>query len=216
MGRARFWGRTRALAQEIDDFLDAVLEGALVFQQGIDKFLAADEVDFLRRVEQLVELEHRGDTLKRDIQTQLYTEMLLPDSRSDVLHLIRQLDEVLDLLKRRLHILEITRPDLPEWMHERYRELVAASVKSIEALVNASRSYFRDIEHVRDFAQQASFFESESDAVETRLLQAIYGSELPLDQKQALRENVEVIGYIAHVAEDVADHLLIYAIKRSL
>ncbi len=216
MARHRFWGRTRALAQEIDDYLDAVLEGAIVFEQAIGRFVAGDDVDFLHKVGQLAELEHRGDELKRHIQTELYTEMLLPDSRSDVLHLIRQLDEVLDLLKRKLQMLEITRPALPEWMHERYTELAATAVKTIEALVNGSRSYFRDIDQVRDHVRQTIFYESESDGIERRLLESIYASDHPLEVKRMLRENVEAIGWIANVAEDVADHLLIYAIKRSL
>ena len=41
--------RTRALEAQIDQFLDAVSEGCLVFEQGVDDYLRGDQASFEER-----------------------------------------------------------------------------------------------------------------------------------------------------------------------
>ena len=67
---------------------------------------------------------------------------------------------------------------------------------------------------MRDHVQKTIFFESESDQAEQRLLRWVFASDLDEVQKHVLRETIEAISLIANIAEDGADHLLIYAIKR--
>lgn len=187
-----------------------------MFHKGVTAYLAGHEVLFKEKVTQLDKLENRADELKRKIQSELYTEMLVPESRGDILHLLRYLDELLDAMKGKLMLLEITRTELPAEYHDDFAQLVTEAVHCVEATVVAARSYFRDTQSVRDHVQKAAFYESEADAVEERLLRAVYGSDLPLDRKTALREGIQFVGSLADAAEDCSDHLLIYAIKRSL
>jgi len=56
----------------------------------------------------------------------------------------------------------------------------------------------------------------EADKVSTKLKQAIFSSELDLSRKTHLRNFVEHIDNIPDWAEDVADRLAIYAIKRTV
>ena len=215
MKRFKFWGRTQALIDDIDAFLETVEKGAQTFGEAVDAYFRGARGDFQRHRDALVQLEHRGDQLKRHIQEELYREMLLPESRSDVLHLVRQLDDILDRLKRRVELLRITQPDLPEWMQAPFGQLTQAAVDTIRALMEGSRDYFRGGEEVDAWVQKAIAAESRSDAIESRLLETIYRSGLSLAEKRALREEVDGVGKIANLAEDVADHLLIYAIKRA-
>ena len=214
--RTSIFGSTRTLENELDEFLDAVSEAGLIFQAGISAYLARKEEQFTDKVAQLGESERCGDDLKRKIQMELYTEMLVPESRGDVLHLIRFLDVLLDGMKAKLEMLEITRPEVPDGYHEDFKQLVTEVVNCVQSTVVAARSYFRDVQSVRDHVQKAVFYESEADAVEKRLLRAVYKSDLPLDHKIVLGDGIESVGYLADLAEDCGDHLLIYSIKRSL
>jgi len=58
------------------------------------------------------------------------------------------------------------------------------------------------------------FFEKEADKVSTKLKKAIFGSDLDLSHKRHLRSFVDHIDNVASWAEDVADRLAIYSIKR--
>jgi len=59
------------------------------------------------------------------------------------------------------------------------------------------------------------FFEKEADKVSTKLKQAIFSSDMDLSHKMHLRNFVEHIDNVADWAEDVADRLAIYVIKRT-
>jgi uncharacterized protein Yka (UPF0111/DUF47 family) len=60
------------------------------------------------------------------------------------------------------------------------------------------------------------FYETQADKLSTKLQRAIFESELSLERKMHLRYFVERIDDLANSAEDVADTLAIYAIKRRI
>ena len=88
-------------------------------------------------------------------------------------------------------------------------------VHAAESIVLASRAFFRNIEAVGDHMHKVMFYEKEADKVSTKLKRAIFSTDLPLYRKAHLRNFVEHIDNVADRAEDVADRLAIYTIKRS-
>ena len=129
--RASLFGSTRILENELDEFMDAVSDGALVFQSSISVYLNQQYEEFSDKVAQLDELERRADDLKRRVQIELYSEMLVPESRGDILHLIRDLDELLDLMKGKMELLEITRAEIPEEYHKGLEQLTVEAVNAV-------------------------------------------------------------------------------------
>ncbi len=91
--------RTRALEAQIDQFLDTVSEGCLVFEQGVDDYLRGDREEFEERHKAIRILEAKADGLRREIETRLFVESLIPDHRGDVLGLLESLDNVIDQAK---------------------------------------------------------------------------------------------------------------------
>ena len=87
-------------------------------------------------------------------------------------------------------------------------------VLAVEALVLASHAFFHNIDEVGDHNHKVMFFEKEADKVSTKLKKAIFGSDLGLSHKRHLRYFVDHIDNVANWAEDVADRLAIYSIKR--
>ena len=130
--------------------------------------------------------------------------------------LIENLDHLLNLFEGALWAFFIEKPEIPDEYHANYETLTDIAVESVEALVLASRAFFRNIEAVGDHNHKVMFYEKEADKVSTKLKQAIFNSELDLSRKAQLRNFVEHIDNIPDWAEDVADRLAIYAIKRTL
>ena len=161
-------------------------------------------------------MESEADHLRRAIETKLYAQTLIPESRGDVLGLIENLDHLLNLFEGALWAFFIEKPEIPDEYHVNYETLTDIAVESVEALVLASRAFFRNIEAVGDHNHKVMFYEKEADKVSTKLKQAIFSSELDLSRKAQLRNFVEHIDNIPDWAEDVADRLAIYAIKRTL
>lgn len=209
--------KSRALEHQIDEFLDRLSESALLFDLAIKSYLTDGySEDFAAKRKDVNDNESTADGLRRDIETQLYTQTLIPESRGDVLGLIETLDHVLNLCESALWAFDIEKPEIPEDLHPLFKELTEMVVQSVEALARSSRAFFRDFERVSYHNHKVMFYEKEADKVSTKLKRKIFSSELDLAHKMHLRYFVESIDNIADWSEDVADRLAIYAIKRSV
>ncbi len=212
------FGRTSTLIHQIDEFLDRVAEGAMVFEEGVG-ILAERGVDegCEAKLQHLNELKKNASKLGRDIVTNLYAQMLVPDARADILELIAALNRILDSLHQKFTDITIFNPDVPAGIISGYRELTSAVVKTVESTVQAARAYFKDINTVRDHIHKISHHESASDDTAIRLKKQIFSdTNLNFELKWILSNSVNDIDHIADDAEHIGDRLSIYAIKRSL
>ena len=216
MKRVAIFNKTRELEAQIDQFCDKVDEGAMSFKLGIRSFLDGDMGAFEDKLKQVNVLESQGDTLRRDVERRLYEQTLIPESRGDVLGLLENMDTILNKCEGAMWQFAIEKPEIPSEFHNDYANLVESSVQAVDALVSASRAFFRGLETVADHMHKVLFFEKEADRVGTRLKMAIFAGGLDLAHKAQLRNFVEHIDDIADTAEDVADRLAIYSIKRSI
>ncbi len=212
------FGRTSTLIHQIDEFLDRVAESAMVFEEGVG-ILAERGVDegCEAKLQHLNELKKNASKLGRDIVTNLYAQMLVPDARADILELIAALNRILDSLHQKFTDITIFNPDVPAGIISGYRELTSAVVKTVESTVQAARAYFKDINTVRDHIHKISHHESASDDTAIRLKKQIFSdTNLNFELKWILSNSVNDIDHIADDAEHIGDRLSIYAIKRSL
>ena len=108
----RLFHRTRELEVKIDQFLDCLSESGLVFRAAIEAYIneGCSEA-FSEKHHHVDRLEGDADNLRRDIETQLYTQTLIPESRGDVLGLLENLDHIINLMESVLWSFDIERPD---------------------------------------------------------------------------------------------------------
>lgn len=208
---------TRTLENQIDEFLDKVSEAGMVFGRAMRVYLnqgPSEEYDSF--LDQAADIERRGDELRRTIETELYARTLIPDLRADVMALLEGMDHLINVYEGNLFRISIQSPDIPKKLHAGYMELVETVVSCVDSVVLAARAFFRDIDSVRDHGSKTIFLETEADKIGTKLQRAIFGSALPLERKMHLRYFVERIDELANSAEDVADALQIYTIKRRI
>jgi hypothetical protein len=209
--------RRLEIGKRIDDFLDNVSESGLLFKLGVDSFLKGNFESFEKKLEDITHTEKQGDSLRRSLEVQLYVQTLIPESRGDVLELLENMDALLDRFKGAMWRFEIERPAITAELHNDVRDLVACVVEAVEAMVRSARAFFKDIAAVADHMHKVSYWEKQSDKVSTQLQRNIFRQEdLRLSHKLQLRDFVIHIDHIADQAEDVADKMSIYVIKRSL
>jgi len=209
--------RKVGIEKQVDDFLDQVSESGLLFKQGIEAYLEGNKEAFEKKLEQITDTEHKGDALRRSLEEQLYTRTLIPESRGDVLELLENMDSLLDRFKGALWRFDIENPEICLEFCEGFKELVNCVLESVEAIVRSTRAFFKDITAVADHMHKVSYWETESDKVSTRIQRSIYRDEsLQLSHRMQLCDLIRHVDKIADRAEDVADRLSIYVIKRTL
>ena len=215
--RMSLFGRSRRIEREIEEFLDGVSEAGLIFQRAVRTYLSeGTSQDFQDDLDEVSRLETRGDELRRTVEAALYEHTLIPDLRADVLRLLEDTDWLLGIFQANCYHFAIERPDIPKEFHRDFIELTDTVATCVDSLVMAARAFFRNIGAVRDHNHKVIFYETEADKISTRLKTAIFRSDLPLEHKIHLRYFVERIDDSANAAEDVADELAIFTIKRSL
>jgi len=205
------------IEKEIDDFLDLVSESGLLFIQGVKVYLRGNKDAFVTLLEQIVDTERSADILRRSIEELLYRRTLIPESRGDVLAMIENMDSLLGKFKGAMYRLQIEQIEIKDLFFEDLEDLVEFAVKAVEATTLSVRAYFKDVNAVADHMHKVSFWETEADKIATQLQTKIFQCErLNLSEKMQLRDLALHIEDISNQAEDVADSLAIYVIKRSL
>jgi predicted phosphate transport protein (TIGR00153 family) len=205
------------IGKQFDVFLDKVSESGLLFKSGVDAYMSDNIESFEKKIEEIIEAEHDGDALRRDLEETLYVQTLIPESRGDVLELLENMDALLDRFKGALWKFNIERPQLIKEFDDDFRELTSIVVEAVEAIVRSSRAFFKNVSSVADHLHKVPYWESQSDKIASKLQQTIFRREsLSLSEKLQLRDFVRHIDKIADRAEDVSDKLRIYVIKRSL
>jgi len=207
--------RTRILETQIDGFFDKLSESSVVYRLAVRLYLREGACEeFQGRLDRVNELESEADVLRRDIEKQLYSNTLIPDSRGDVLGLIETVDQLMSEFESSLWAFSIEQPDIPEDFVNGYRKLTNMVIRAVDELALGARAFFRSPHDVSAYNHKVVLYEKEADIISTNLKRAIFASDLDLARKIHLREFVEQIDNVADVAEDVADRLAIYAIKR--
>jgi len=215
--RIPFLRKSRAVERQLEEFLDAASEVSILFVESIRDYVANGiEEDCLRRQLRISELEKHCDDLRRSIEAILLTQMLIPESRGDVLRLIDLLDDILDNMKHELLTVTIETPIVPEELHSDLGRLLTAVGSALDETVRACRAFFSDQRAVRDHVHKIGIYESEADAIAIRMKQRIFASKLELAEKMMLRDFFDSLDHLADEAEDLGDQLSIFTLRRSL
>ena len=170
--------------------------------------------EYKTHFEKVCDIETSADTLRSEIKLAIYSDMLIPDSRGDVLGLIETADEVFSLMKTSLWAFSIEAPTIDEELVPGYRRLTNMVAKAVDELATGARVFFQSPHLVSSYVAKVNLYEKEADKLSTNLKKQIFSSKRELALKLHLREFVDRIDSIADHAEDVADLLTIYAIKR--
>lgn len=213
---AHLFAKTRLLEAKIDEYLDHTSEVGLLFLEAIKDYLDGKREEFESRRKHVTDLERHGDELRRDIERQLYSETLIPESRGDVLGILEHTDSVINTAKMTLMRLSVERPEIPSELSRGYAELADYGCRAVQELVMGIRAFFRGGALVTDYVHKVGFWEKEADKTAERLRRDVFSSELELCRKMHLGEFVLRIGTLSDQAEEVSDRLAISAIKRSI
>ncbi|GAB4379743.1 MAG: hypothetical protein Kow0042_29430 [Calditrichia bacterium] len=208
--------KTEELIQRINEYLDKVVKGGLLFKQGLKYYFENRLDDFENRLEELNWQESSADTLRRNIESELYIHTLIPESRGDVLGIIESTDKVLNHTAKTLLQFSIEMPRIPQDLHPYFLDLAEQTVAAVDSMVMAIQAYFHDKTVVRDYISKVSFFEKECDKIAEKIMRTIFRKEMELSHKMHIRNYAHHIDRIADEAEDVCDRLSIAAIKRQV
>ena len=205
---------TKNLVMKIDSYIDLVGESVLHFEAGVKLYLSGKEDEFNERLNIIKILEGRADGLRQDIESQLYVQTLIPESRGDVLEILEAMDAIIDFSKSIMFDFFIEKPDIPDVLHDRIKKLTETAVNTTQALVQSTRAYFYDVNAVKDHLHKVAFFENESDNIAEKAKREVFELDIRLSRKLHIKNFIVSIDSISDIAEDISNRVSIAAIKR--
>jgi len=210
-----FTRTTKNLIIRIDEFIDNIDIGLLVFKEAMKSYLEKDLETFERHFHKLDALENNADRLQREIENEMIIHSILPQNRDEVVYLIDMLDEIIDSIQNLLRDIDIERPVIPDEINSNLYNIVVTSANAAEELVPAARAYFRAPYTVREKLLKVYYFESETDKFVAQTKKKIFRdmNNLHLAEKNQLRYIINNIENISDYAQKAADKLSGMAVK---
>ena len=209
---------TRQSIELIDRFLNTVDQGGILFREGVRNYLQGEKSRFQESLVTLSSLETEADQLKRQIESILYTQSLMPQLRGDILKLLESLDTILDNAKSNLYQFDVELPFIPAEIHSDLIKLTELSTAAIASAILAATGYFRNPESVKEILQKVYLYEQEADKLADAIKRKVFQTmpNLKLSEKFHLRYFTLHIENISDLAQNVADLLAIMLIKRTI
>lgn len=209
--------RTRDVELKIAEFLTNIIHAGFLFSAGIERYFdKGGTAEFADIAEQVSAFETKNDTLRRDVEKQLYIQMILPDVRSDIIKLLEGCDRVINRYEEILILMTAQKIKLPKELHDPLLDMVKSTLECVNALIVAVRCFFSG-RSLEEFARQASFLEHQVDKQALALKTKVFDTKKwSLSVQMQLNDYIKSIERISDIAEDVADNVTIMSAKHSL
>lgn len=210
--------KTKILEKDIEIFLGKIQSINLVCFEAIQEYLKGDQDHFLKHVDTCRELETEIDDIRIEIEHNLYGDMLIPESRGDVLGILETLDDVADTAKEIAVCLDVEKPEFTPDIIEPYLKMARMSRDSVDELIKAVTTFFTHSDLTGGFIKKVNFFEHEIDLLEEELKRQVFANpEIErLSHKMHLRFFIEKLAQLSDDAESVCQRLALSTIKRSI
>lgn len=212
----RLWRTEKRLQEKLEAYLSQVMSslGRLkdAFPLGLDGTFAR-QTDLANPVH---EMESVADDMRRELELELYSGKLLPDSRAEMLALVESIDRISNVAENIVDFFSIQKAAVPQELHAGVQGLLLKSLETCAAMSETVRLLLDDLSKIRACAEEVDQLESQCDRRERRLLRRLFDLELELAHKLHVRELVGSIGSLADHAENVADMVERMAVKRRL
>lgn len=200
----------------LQEHAEKVRDGAAIFRIAVKCYLNAECESFERDRQEVSDLEHQADAVKRRIRGHLPKGTLLPVDKFQIFDYLREQDKVIDCFEHALDWLSFRPADkIPEYFQGGILFLVDSVLDPIDRLnemLTDARRYFktfseedRDIvkEHIRELRKK----EGQADILEATLKHDIFAKETDAVTIFHLIRLVETLGEIADHVENAGDRM---------
>ncbi len=179
----------------------------------IDKYDSIDET-----VEEISQLEHAADEIRRQMEIEFFKGAFLPFDREDRIILAEQVDSVADMTQETAYGICLSRIHFPREYKEDFTDLIDSVFDTVTALKKCIELLDEDLGDALKKAHEVEKWEDDVDKIERKILKRLYLSykneEIDILTHIELKSTVMRLGNIADRAENASDRVPIIVAKR--
>ena len=205
--------------QQIQELISKYLDNLRMTQEHFEKamdcyfdFGLGENCDFL--ITQTHKFESRADDIRNEIIEMMYSKVLIPESRGDILRLLEAIDLIPTLFETVLFMIQGQRLTVPDFITPDLRELMRVSLECCDLVIRQVEGYFKKTEDIKALVSTIDSHESRCDHIEREIVRKIFDADLDPFEKMQLKELVVQMGEISDQADRVSRSVYIINIKR--
>ena len=209
--------KTKQLEEKIYQFLTNIDTCGNLFFEAFQLYLKSGDTTRFKTLQKAIDyLEQENDSLRREVENQLYSQMLLPDMRSDILALIEGCDKIINKYQIDITLLSIECPNIPTVLKKEISDLIKTDILCVHQLIEGVNAVLGG-QKGSDFIQEVYRLEHRADLQAIALKQRVFQKiRLTLARQLQLREFIYGIEKISDMAEDMADMLSVFGVKHAV
>lgn len=195
-----------------------VYECVQVLREVMDCFYRNEFEEMENKVEEISELEHKADIIRRQMEIEFYQGAFLPFDREDRIIMAELVDGVADMTQETAYGISLSQVIFPKKLEEDFSQLLKEVYKAVSALKECIELMDTDLGAAIPQAHEIEEIEDSADVVERKIIKKLYimyrKEEIDILTLIELKKAAKRLGNIIDRAEDASDRVPIIAAKR--
>lgn len=212
-----FWNTEDKAQKLITDHFDIVLKGSVhfaeVFNQYLDKECNMDE-EMVSLVQIMHTIESDADKKRHEFEAFLYEGNILPNFREDLISLVEKNDKIINKFEALLDFYTLQKMYIHPPLQQGFKEIIKGNHKALKTLSEILSYFFKDFKSARKQLEDVGRIEHDVDTLERMQIIKIFDMNISLSEKVLLREFTNIIADVSDLAENTADMIETFIIKR--
>lgn len=185
------------------------------FSQAINSCLDGDASDdFMVLVDKAHRYESKADDVREEIKMLMYSKVLLPESRGDIMGLLESIDSIPHTLEIILNMILTQKLAIPDLIADDVREMVSLSMGTCDLMIQQVEDLFQRGSRIPELLDVIDEKESQCDVIERQIITTLFDSDIDPFQKLQLKELVVLVGDITDQIDRVSKRINIISLKR--
>jgi len=207
--------KQRKVQTLIDRYLDHLRNVQQSFSQAISNCLDDDaRDDFKILADETHRFESKADDVREEIKTLMYSKVLLPESRGDIMGLLESIDQIPRFFEIILNIIRTQKLAIPALIVSEVRELVSVSMETCDLMIKQVEDLFLRGHRIPELLDIIDEKESQCDVIERQIITNLFDSDIEPFIKIQLKELIVLMGEISDQADRVSKRINIISLKR--
>jgi predicted phosphate transport protein (TIGR00153 family) len=158
--------------------------------------------------------ESKADDVREEIKTLMYSKVLLPESRGDIMGLLESIDQIPRFFEIILNIIRTQKLAIPALIVSDVRELVSVSMEACDLMIMQVEDLLQRGRRIPELLDVIDEKESQCDVIERQIIITLFDSDIDPFLKIQLKELVVFLGEISDQADRVSKRINIISLKR--
>lgn len=209
-----FFDRQRQIENLLKKYIDLLKKSADSFEKGIYIFISDGLSEtFQQYAKETHKFESEMDSIRHDIAYEMYSKTILPESRGDILRILKLADNIPGCMQSVMFDLSIGAINLPDYILEDFKLLIKNSCIAVRNVAECFLGIFSDKNKVLKLAKETDSSESKCDSFQHNILSDIFKNSSDIGFNVLIKLFIEKIGDISDYSEKVSDQAIIISVK---